>query len=278
MARRLETAYADLRQGLWLWRAWVRLAWGVVRRPYRNSFLGPLWEPLGLVLLLALLGPLFARAFARPLEDYLVYLGAGWTVWHLMSGCILQGAATLRQAGGMLQQSRLPLSLFFFRTLLVELLEFALKIAVVLALIVLLGRPLGAVALLSLPGLLLLLVVMLGVIVLTALACVRVPDIRPVLGIALRLAFFLTPVLWDVQVLAGGEAAGAAEFGGRRGIALLYVDLNPLYHLLEIVRAPLLGEVPATHSWLFALGCAAAVWAVALPLFVRWRARVVYWV
>lgn len=276
MASRLDAAYADLRQGLWLWRAWVRLAYGVVRRPYRHSWLGPLWEPLGLLLLLALLGPLFAQAFGRPLEVYVIYLGAGWTVWHLMSGCILQGAGTLQRAGGMLQQSPLPLTLFFFRALLVEILEFALKIAVVLALIVALGQPLGLVTLLALPGLLLLLLVMLGTIVLVSLACIRLPDLKPMLNIAMRLAFFLTPVLWDVQVLAG-DGAAPAELGGRRGIALLYVDLNPLFHLLEIMRAPLLGELPASGSWLFSLGCAVAVWAVALPLFVRWRGRVVYW-
>lgn len=275
MAQPLHAAYADLRQGLWLWRAWVRLAYGVVRRPYRNSVLGPLWEPLGLLLLLALLAPLFAQAFGRDLEDYAIYLGAGWTVWHLMAGCITQGSGTLQQAGGMLSQTRLPLSLFFFRTLLVEVLEFALKLAVVLLLIVALDRPLGLVTLMALPGLALVLFVLLGVLVVLSLACVRLPDVKPLLTIFMRLAFFMTPVLWDVQAIAGDPEGDA--MAGRRGIALLYVDMNPFYHLLELVRAPLLGEFAAAVSWYVALGCGLAAWAVAIPLFVRWRPRVVYW-
>lgn len=275
MSHALAAARRDLREGAGLWRAWVRFAIGAVRRPYRNSLLGPLWEPLGLLLFVLLLAPLYGYAFGRPIGEFMVYLAAGWTIWQLISGCLLQGGQSLIHAGPMLQQSRLPISLFFFRVLLTEVLEFLLKLALVLLLMAAFGMPMTAAMLLFLPGLALMLVASLGIIVLIGLLCARFPDFYQVLQIAVRLAFFVTPILWDTALLQEPDAA--ADATGRGAVVVAYIDFNPFYHLLEVVRAPLLGKVPAADTWTFVALLALAVWAVAVPLFVRWRPRVVYW-
>ena len=53
---------------------------------------------------------------------------------------------------------------------------------------------------------------------------------------------------------------------------------NPLYHLLEIIRAPLLGEPPSAQEWLISFAITACGCVVALSFFARFRARVAYWV
>ena len=56
------------------------------------------------------------------------------------------------------------------------------------------------------------------------------------------------------------------------------VDLNPLTHFLEIVRAPLLtGEVRLV-SWSVVIGIAVVGFSVAIAAFSRFRARIAYWV
>ena len=40
------------------------------------------------------------------------------------------------------------------------------------------------------------------------------------------------------------------------GNARLVAEVNPVYHLIEITRAPLLGEYAGLHSWLAAIGLA----------------------
>ena len=55
-------------------------------------------------------------------------------------------------------------------------------------------------------------------------------------------------------------------------------DWNPLFHFLEIVRRPLLGQGTAPESWAVVLLVTAAGFAVALPFFSRYRARIAYWV
>ena len=275
MYPQLRAAWNDFRAGLGLWRAWLLFAVGNVTRPYRRTFIGPLWEPIGLLLFVLMLGPLYSRAFDMPFEAYMIYLAGGWTCWQLVSGFVSSGANSLTQAIGMMQQSRLPLSLFFLETLTTEIFEFLMKLALVGLLILAFDSPVNAYTLLLLPGLALLCLAGLGMIAFFGLLCARFPDLRQVVQIAMRLAFFVTPVLWHADVLHS-DGAGTV-LPGDSSVRTAYVDYNPLYHLLELARAPLLGEAPSTASWHFCLLLTLVVWLAAAALFVRWRGRVVYW-
>lgn len=76
-------------------------------------------------------------------------------------------------------------------------------------------------------------------------------------------AKIVTPIYWSVK-MTGDRAA--------------FVDWNPFFHLIELVRAPLLGEAPRSLSW----GVAAVMAAIGLPLsldlYRRSRAKLPYWV
>jgi lipopolysaccharide transport system permease protein len=47
--------------------------------------------------------------------------------------------------------------------------------------------------------------------------------------------------------------------------------------MIDLVRLPLMGGIPPGKVWLGAMMVAAAGWALALILFARSRARIVYW-
>ena len=79
---------------------------------------------------------------------------------------------------------------------------------------------------------------------------------------------------WHADVLASGENTAKAGAGAVRAA---YVDFNPLYHMLELVRAPLLDTTPDRYSYAFVILLTLGVWLVAGLLFLRWRSRVVYW-
>jgi lipopolysaccharide transport system permease protein len=75
--------------------------------------------------------------------------------------------------------------------------------------------------------------------------------------------FWLTPVLYEIDQLGGTMQR--------------IVSYNPLYHIVEVFRGPLLLEVPTATNWLVALGTAIAGWLVLILLFARTRARIPYW-
>jgi lipopolysaccharide transport system permease protein len=62
------------------------------------------------------------------------------------------------------------------------------------------------------------------------------------------------------------------------GSATWIAEINPLYHLIELLRAPLLGGAPAPLSWAVTIGMLVVGSALALLLLNRASMRIVFWV
>jgi ABC-type polysaccharide/polyol phosphate export permease len=90
----------------------------------------------------------------------------------------------------------------------------------------------------------------------------RYRDIPQVIATVIQVVFFLTPIFWSPNALPNRPA---------------FILLNPFYHLIEIVRAPLLGEVPTMTSWVFCIGMAVAGLGFVAWLYRRAHARIAYW-
>jgi ABC-type polysaccharide/polyol phosphate export permease len=74
---------------------------------------------------------------------------------------------------------------------------------------------------------------------------------------------FLTPIFWSPDQLTG-----RAEF---------LAQFNPLFHLIAVVRDPLLGVPPTLLNWL-AVGLVTLVgWTIAIVMLTKLRHRIVYW-
>ncbi len=85
--------------------------------------------------------------------------------------------------------------------------------------------------LLVLPGLVLLFLnsIWLGIVI--AILSTRFYDVPQIVANLLQVVFFSTPIIWQAKAL---------------GDAPLIAEINPIYHLVEVVRAPLLGRQPET--------------------------------
>jgi lipopolysaccharide transport system permease protein len=56
------------------------------------------------------------------------------------------------------------------------------------------------------------------------------------------------------------------------------VNFNPLYHLLSIMRLPMIGQHPSAENWIWALASGVVFWTIALILFRKYQNRIAYWV
>ena len=57
----------------------------------------------------------------------------------------------------------------------------------------------------------------------------------------------------------------------------LLADLNPLYHLIAIVRDPILGRAPAPMQWVVVLAITVFGWTLLIQVMTKLRHRIVYW-
>ena len=98
----------------------------------------------------------------------------------------------------------------------------------------------------------------------------RFRDVAPLLEALVQLLFYVTPIVWTTRTLKdqSGEVAQRA----------MLAEVNPLYHYLEIVRAPLIDEPLAAYHWGIVLACTVAGVLITLLAMKRWRFRVPYWV
>ena len=100
----------------------------------------------------------------------------------------------------------------------------------------------------------------------------RYRDIPQVIISLTQLLFFMTPIVWTTDIL---NQVGPKGGGNWR---VLVAELNPLYHYIEILRAPLIGNTQSWHHWAVVGAFTVVGWALALLAMRNYRARISYWV
>lgn len=255
-------ALLDIAEGARQWRVWLTLSWHDIRQRYRGSMLGPFWLTISTGIMVAAIGLLYGSAL-KTTEGYFPFLAVGLVTWHLIQSLVSEGCQAFIQSEGFIKQMRLPLSLFAYRAVSRNLIVFAHNLVVYLVVAALFPVRVDASTLLIIPGLFMLCVNGLFAGIFLGMLCARFRDVPQIVASALQIAFFVTPIIWPPSLAASRP---------------FVVYLNPLHYVIEIVRAPLLGDAVPSTIWLGVL-LITAVNATAALLFFSWRRhRIAYWV
>ena len=256
-------ALGDLKEGFCSIHVWPTLGWQEIKQRYRRSVLGPFWITLSTAAMIGAMGPLYGRLLGQNFGAYLPYLGTGMIVWLLIANLLNESCYTFIAASGYIQQLKLPLTVHVLRMVYRNLIIFAHHL-VVIALILFFYPPRLDWTLLLMPvGVAAIAINAVWLGLLLGLASARFRDIPQFVSSLVPLIFFLTPVIWKPEML--GRYRWAA-------------DINPVSHLLEVVRAPLIGEAISWQTWAALLATTVAGYLVALIAFARFRTRIAYWV
>lgn len=261
---RQRLAMRDARDGLALWRLGMTLGWFDIRLRYRGSVLGPFWLTLSTGVMIGALGVLYSQLFKMELHDYLPFLALSLVLWNVLGSVVTDACGSFQQAEGMIRSQRMPFTLYAIRVITRNLLVLAHNVPVILVVYAAFNVWPGLAAVAAVPGLLLWMVDGLAACLLLGAVCARFRDIPPIVGSVMQIAFFISPIIWKPELLKGPQAA--------------LLPLNPFYTLLEVVRAPLLGQAADAQVWLSALGYSVLLCGVSWALFARVRGRLAFWV
>lgn len=269
-SKTLARAWRDLARGWRQHELWLQLGWQDIKQRYRRSTLGPLWITVATGVMALALGLLYSMLFQISIREFLPHVTVGFIVWGFISGCIKEGANVFIENEGLIKQLPSALSVHVYRLVWRQLLFLAHNMVIWVLLVAIFRIPLGWSVLWAIPALALLVVNGVWVTMLFGIVATRFRDVAPLLESLIQLLFYVTPIVWTTTTLKeqGGEVAQRARIA----------ELNPLYHYLEIVRAPLIGKELDAYHWGIVAACTAVGLLLALLAMRQWRFRVPYWV
>ena len=266
-ASQTELALLDIKRGARARHLWGLLGWQDIRRRYRRSVLGPFWLTISMGVLVAALGTLYGTLLNVEFAVYVPFLALGFVVWTLISSLVTDGCTAFTGAESIIKQTNLPLSVHVYRMVWRHVLVFCHNVAIFVVVAVVFSIWPGWTGLLALPGLVLLCLNGMWMGLFLGIISARFRDVPPIVASVIRIAFFVTPIIWMPELMPG-----------RAAMLSLVLDFNPFFHFLELVRAPLLGQTPGLVSWLAVSGMTLGGWLATFALFRRYRRRIAYWV
>ena len=188
---------------------------------------------------------------------------SGVLTWSVLGGAYGEAAMVFVSSASTMISQKLPLSFYVLLMMYRVFINFVAQLITlwVVLLVMRLGAPPTWQVLLGLP---ILFSTSALISLIIAIPSTRYRDIGQFVSNVVSLLFFLTPVFWTPNQMSRRQQ--------------FMVTYNPLAHLLEIVREPLIGRRvdPVHWEWSLATLCAAAV--IAVFMLAVYRKRVVFWV
>jgi lipopolysaccharide transport system permease protein len=261
--RRFKLAVVDFAAAMELWPLWTMLAWNDILYRYRRSALGPFWFTASTAISIIALGTVYSEILRLPARELMPHVCVGLIVWTFMNSTMLDAGDLFVGSEGFIKQIRLPYLLYVFRFVLGKVIIFAHDFPIYFAVLLYFEIWPGAAAFLAIPGFLLLVVNGIMASVTLGLVSARFRDIPRIVASLTQIVFLVTPIIWTPALLGSQSYLASA---------------NPFFHLIEMVRAPLLGSAPSTATVATTIAITVINGLAAMILFTRYRSRIAYWV
>lgn len=259
----LVVAYKDVvdaiaRAPVWLHAGIIDVVWR-----FRRTWLGPFWHTLGIAAFILGMGVVWGTILRADMTTYFRYLSASLIVWTLIASVITEGTGTIIGGQTTALSMRFPYIAFAFAHVWRILLVFAHHFVLYILVMVFTMTAPGWVVLQAIPGMALLILNCVWITLAVGVLCLKRRDFIPAFMSGMQIMMVITPVFWGKELL-GASLAWASDF-------------NPFFHLLRVVRDPLIGQSVPMVSWIWVSAMLAVGGFTTLWLYGRYRDRFAYW-
>jgi ABC-type polysaccharide/polyol phosphate export permease len=245
---------------------WALSSWLDIVVRNRQSRLGIFWLMAPALVYVWGLGAFFAAMASQPVIRFVTYVAVGYLVFRVVNSAIIESTNAFANGAPFILDGHMRLTDFVLRVIATALFNFAVSLpvaAVALALSPDVHWQGLAFALVSLP------VVVanatwIGVVF--SLLGARFPDMRHLVSNIFMFAFLLTPIIWHADTLPAGSLRGTLA------------RANPLFHMVELVRAPILGQPVEQHTIVYLALMTAGGWLLAILAYRRYARYVPLWI
>jgi lipopolysaccharide transport system permease protein len=245
---------------------WIHLTFSDLRSRWRRSFFGVSWcilQPLGMTMLLSLV---FGRIFKTDITAYAPYILSGMIIWEYITSTALGGSMAFVQADAYIKQCRHPLAIYTLRTALTNLIVLSLASITLLGwVVVVFPHNINFSWLSLLLAYPILVLIAWPMATILAYGTTRFRDIPHALGLVFQSIWFISPIYMEEKVFLSSNLR-------------FLIDYNPVYHLLELFRAPLLrGTLPTLTNVSFCLGSIVFLTLIAWQIGSQSEKKVIFY-
>lgn len=259
----LKLAAHDIVAAVHFWPLWVRLGWYDIVQRYRRSLLGPFWLTASMAVMVISLGVIYAKMFKIDIDQFMPFLCVGLLAWGFIGSVLTEAGGLFTNSESYIKQIRLPFSVYIYRFIWSRLIIFAHNFIIYFGILAYFQISPGWAAFLALPGLLLLVINAAFTSIYLGMVSARFRDVPQIINSVIQIVFFVTPIFWKPEML---------------GTSSPLIAYNPFYHLVEILRAPLLGQIPSLQNFIAVAAVTLFNLVLATICFARFRSRIAYWV
>jgi lipopolysaccharide transport system permease protein len=211
------------------------------------------------------IGLVFGLIFGTPISEFLPFLAASLIIWGFISSSILDGSMAFITGEAILRQLPIPHFLHVLRALWKNTLILAHNVIILPVVFLVFQKAPSWHSFLLVPGLLITTLFLFCATYVIGLITTRFRDMQQIVSSVMVVVFYVTPVIWQPSLIPGETAH-------------LLLGLNPFYHVLQIIRLPILGQAPTFENWSLAILITLLTGLVAYLASKKFQNRLAYWV
>ncbi|WP_454832140.1 ABC transporter permease [Pseudoxanthomonas wuyuanensis] len=245
---------------------WALSSWLDIVVRYRRSSLGLFWLVLPAVIYIWGLGGFFAHIAGTPLFRFAAHVAIGYAVFRVLSTVIVESTTAFASSSAFIMDGHVRLTDFVLRVIAKALFYFVASLPVVAIALAIYPDLLWTGVLLSVPSMTLIVFNVFWIGLVFGLVGARFPDMSQFIGNIFMFAFLLTPIIWRADGMPVDSLRG------------MLMRINPLFHMVEIVRAPMLGERIEMLTFYYMGVLTIVGWMAAVFAYRRYARFVPIWI
>jgi ABC-2 type transport system permease protein/lipopolysaccharide transport system permease protein len=253
----------SLIESIKMYRLWIALGSKDIKLKYRGSVIGPFWLVLNLGLLVSFLTVIYSVVFGISVKSYVPYVTLGFATWYLISSTIIESSKSLIENSALIRNFDFPVPVYVLRVLSKNLYLFIHNLIVFIFVVFIFDVKITLNILYLIPGISIDVVILTSLGILAGIISARFRDVPHIIESIMQMSMFLTPILFYRDMVKNRS---------------FIVDSNPFYHMVDVLRAPLLGTPPDQLSWYYLLFFAVLLISITHYVLKNQAFKVPYWV
>jgi lipopolysaccharide transport system permease protein len=231
---------------------WLHLARAELKYKFRRSKLGLLWTMINPLILSVIMAFIFSNLLKVSMRDFIPYVFSGLLVWEFLMGSVVGGCNSLIVSEAYIKQFKHPFAIYPLKTTLVNIASFLIAFLGLVLWIMVLWPMNLVIAVFAMPlAIISLLILGWPIAILTSFINLKYRDFAQIAALVMQAIWYMSPVFFQPKMFENANLA-------------TLLDYNPITHILNLVRAPMLyGQFPTLTDFGFVYGLAAIFYALA---------------